>query len=160
MIPYKIINDIGQQAFLDARQADEVEVICEGPGQADDVEVIPEGNGDSAFPPIPEVPEDKWDIRPDFFEEGEEKENTDPMEENIFSQIRISERRVRRPDPGDGDHKRNVRPRVESQLQPESERGSLLVSSRRNSFVPDLTFNGSVSGVLASSSASSWPLRR
>ena len=63
-----------------------------------------------------------------------------------------------------------MRPRVESQLQPESERGSSLVPSRRDSFVPDLTpsgsvsgappFSGSVSGALASSSASSWPLRR
>ena len=42
VIPYKIINDTGQQAFLDARQADEVEVVREGPGQADDVEVVHE----------------------------------------------------------------------------------------------------------------------
>ena len=48
VIPYKIINDTGQQAFLDARQADEVEVVREGPGQADDVEVVHE---DSAIPP-------------------------------------------------------------------------------------------------------------
>ena len=52
VIPYKIINDTGQQAFLDARQADEVEVVREGPGQADDVEVVPEGNVDSVLPPI------------------------------------------------------------------------------------------------------------
>ena len=170
VIPYKIINDTGQQAFLDARQADEVEVVREGPGQADDVEVVPEGNVDSALPPIPEVPEDEWDIRLRFFEEGEEEEDTGPMEEDIFSQSRTPERRVERPRPGDEDHERNVRPRVESQLQPESERGSSLVPSRRDSFVPDLTpsgsvsgappFSGSVPGAVASSSASSWPLRR
>ena len=167
VIPYKIINDTGQQAFLDARQADEVEVVREGPGQADDVEVVHE---DNALPPIPEVPEDEWDIRPGFFEEDEEEEDTGPMEEDIFSQSRTPERRVERPHPGDGGHERNVRPRVESQLQPESERGSSLVPSRRDSFVPDLTpsgsvsgappFSSSVSGALASSSASSWPLRR
>ena len=75
VIPYKIINDTGQQAFLDARQADEVEVVREGPGQADDVEVVHE---DNALPPIPEVPEDEWDIRPGFFEEDEEEEDTGP----------------------------------------------------------------------------------
>ena len=98
-----------------------------------------------ALPPIPEVPEDEWDIRPGFFEE-EEEEDTGPMEEDIFSQSRTPERRVERPRPGDGDHERNVRPRVESHLQPESERGSSLVPSRRDSFVPDHTPSGSVSG--------------
>ena len=160
VIPYKIINDTGQQAFLDARQADEVEVVREGPRHADDVEVVHEDIADSALPPVPEEPDDEWDIRPGFFEEDEEEEDTGPMEEDIFSPSRTPERRVERPRPGDGDHERNVRPRVESHLQPESERGSSLVPSRRDSFVPDLTPSGSVSGALASSSASSWPLRR
>ena len=91
---------------------------------------------DSALPPVPEEPDDEWDIRPGFFEEDEE-EDTGPMEEDIFSPSRTPERRVERPRPGDGDHERNVRPRVESHLQPESERGSSLVPSRRDSFVPD-----------------------
>ena len=73
-------------------------------------------NVDSALPPIPEVSEDEWDIRPGFFEEDEEEEDTGPMEEDIFSQSRTPERRVERPHPGDGGHERNVRPRVESQL--------------------------------------------
>ena len=47
-------------------------------------------------PPIPEVPEDEWGIRPGFFEEGEEEEDTGPMEEDIFSQSRTPERRVER----------------------------------------------------------------
>ena len=46
--------------------------------QADDVEVVHEGNVDSALPPIPEVSEDEWDIRPGFFEEDEEEEDTGP----------------------------------------------------------------------------------
>ena len=92
------------------------------------------------------VSEDEWDIRPGFFEEDEEEEDTGPMEEDIFSQSRTPERRVERPHPGDGDHERNVRPRVESHLQPESERGSSLVLSRRDSFVPDSTPSGSVFG--------------
>ena len=159
VIPYKIINDTGQQAFLDARQSDEVEVVREGPRHAVDVEVVHEDIADSALPPIPEEPDDEWDIRPGFFEEDEE-EDTGPMEEDIFSPSRTPERRVERPRPGDGDHERNVRPRVESHLQPESERGSSLVPSRRDSFVPDSTPSGSVLGPLSSPSASSWPLRR
>ena len=159
VIPYKVINDTGQQAFLDARQADEVEVVRAGPRHAVDVEVVHEDIADSALPPIPEEPDDEWDIRPGFFEEDEE-EDTGPMEEDIFSPSRTPERRVERPRPGDGDHERNVRPRVESQLQPESERGSSLVPSRRDSFVPDSTPSGSVLGPLSSPSASSWPLRR
>ena len=159
VIPYKIINDTGQQAFLDARQSDEVEVVREGPRHAVDVEVVHEDIADSALPPIPEEPDAEWDIRPGFFEEDEE-EDTGPMEEDIFSPSGTPERRVERPRPGDGDHERNVRPRVESHLQPESERGSSLVPSRRDSFVPDSTPSGSVLGPLSSPSASSWPLRR
>ena len=159
VISYKIINDTGQQAFLDARQSDEVEVVREGPRHAVDVEVVHEDIADSALPPIPEEPDDEWDIRAGFFEEDEE-EDTGPMEEDIFSPSRTPERRVERPRPGDGDHERNVRPRVESHLQPESERGSSLVPSRRDSFVPDSTPSGSVLGPLSSPSASSWPLRR
>ena len=82
------------------------------------------------------------------------------MEEDIFSSNRTPERRVERPRPGNGNHERNVRPRVESHLQPESEKGSSLMLSRRASFVPDHTPGGSVSGPLSSSSILSWPLRR
>ena len=98
VIPYKIINDTGQQAFLDARQSDEVEVVREGPRHAVDVEVVPEDIADSALPPTPEEPDDEWDIRPGFFEEDEE-EDTGPMEEDIFSPSRTPERRVERPRP-------------------------------------------------------------
>ena len=159
MIPYKIINDTGQQAFLDARQADEVEIVREGLRYADDVEIAHEDNAESTFPPVPEVPDDEWEIRPGFFEENEE-EDTGPMEEDIFLPSRTPERRVERPRPGDKNYECNVRPRVEAHLQPEPERGSSLVPSRRDSFVPDLIPSGSVSSALASSSASSWPLRR
>ena len=82
------------------------------------------------------------------------------MEEDIFSSSRTPERRIERSRPGNGDHERNVRPRVESYLQPESEKGSLLVLFRRDSFVSDHTPGGSVSGSLPSSSILSWPLRR
>ena len=151
--PYKIINDTGQQAFLDARQADEVEVV-----PADEVEVVREDNVDSALPPVPEEGDDEWEIRPGFLEEDEEEEDTGPMEEDIFPP---PERRVERPRPEDGGHERNVRPRVEARPQPESERGSSLAPSRRDSLVPGSASSAFVPGTMqAPSSASSWPSRR
>ena len=140
VIPYTVINDSGQQAFLDARQADEVEVV------RDD-------NMDAALPPVPEEADEDWDLHPSFFEEIEDEEDEGGSIEDELSPPSDAARgsRVERVRSGEAVPDRNVRPRVEAP-QPESERGSSLVTSRRDS---------QASGVgQATSSSSNWPARR
>ena len=144
VIPEEVVSGNEQQSFLDARNADDA--VSEGyspsigevpESQAIDVEdefpFIDWGDDNNNLPPIPEDEEFENDriVRPDFFEENEEvSDGADATEELAAA---VSSNQDRRRSGADIRPERNVRPRVASESQPESERGSSFPNSRRES---------------------------
>ena len=121
VFPGNVVREGAQQSFLDARDDYEPESpIRNEPEQTESQ--IP--NVES-LPPVPEDIELDVAIRPGFFDE-DQSENEDALDELIRSSGSNS-----RPLPATGsEHDRNVRARI---TEPESERGTSLQPSRRES---------------------------
>ena len=138
IVPAEIVNDSGQQSFLDARRPTDGE--DDGGPREEAPRMIQEGNHgpapieipDEELPPIPESDDADLgvDLPQDFWEEGEPDE-ADGLED-LLREAREDTRR-------DNETERNVRPRLgensssSGYRQPESERGTSLAPSRRES---------------------------
>ena len=122
VFPENVVKEGVQQSFLDAR-ADPSEPGS--PIHIESQETEPQFPDAGSLPPVPEDDELDVGIRPDFFDE-DQSEGEDALEELSRSASSVS-----RPFPDTGnEHSRNVRPRV---AEPESERGTSLQPSRRES---------------------------
>ena len=134
VVPFEVVHEDGQQSFLDVRRStqdeeeEEEEEAKEEPSGTP-VEVPTTNSIPMDLPPVPEENESDWEIRPGIFdgEEGEEEE----VEVDTIEELSQDTRRGGQPPTPE----RNVRPRTEAPAsgEPESERGTSLAPSRRES---------------------------
>ena len=121
VFPGNVVREGAQQSFLDARDDYEPESPIRNEPEQNESQIP---NVES-LPPVPEDSELDVAIRPGFFDE-DQSENEDALDELVRSSGSNS-----RPLPATGsEHDRNVRARI---TEPESERGTSLQPSRRES---------------------------
>ena len=136
IVPADIVNDGGQQSFLDARRvaAGQDDDIVPSPSVLEDAMPI----RDQDLPPVPEEHDEEltpveagddsvWNIRPGIFD-GDDSGDDDGGDDELIPDAVLNRRRPVTTAADD----RNVRPRTEVR-QPESERGTSLMPSRRES---------------------------